>query len=65
MVLFFTIVVTDPAPLGWGHSLPDQGSLTAELLVQLVRPLLRPFGYAKLQEDLFHLIEPRRVFFHI
>ena len=65
VVLFFTIIVTDPAPLGWGHSLPDQGFLTAQLLAQLVSLLLRSFGYAKLQEDIFRLMEPRRVFFHI
>ena len=65
VVLFFMIVVTAPAPLGWGHSLPDQGFLTAQLLPQLVSLLLRPFGYAKLQEDVFGLVQPRRVFFHI
>ena len=65
VVLFFTIVVTDRVPLGWGHSLPDQGSLTAQLLAQLVSLLLRPFAYAKLQEDVFRLVEPRCVFFHI
>ena len=65
VVLFFTIVVTDPAPLGWGHSLPDQGSRTAQLLAQLFSLLLRPFGYAKLQDDVFRLVEPRRVFLHI
>jgi len=32
VVLVFTIVVTDPAPLGWGHSLPHLGFLTTQLL---------------------------------
>ena len=65
VVLFFMIVITDPAPLGSGPSLPDQGSLTAQLLAQLVSLLLRSFGYAKLQEDIFGLVEPHHVFFHI
>ena len=65
VVLFFTIIVTNPAPLGWGHSLSDQGSLTAQLLAPLVSLLLCQFGYAKLPEDVFRLVEPRRVFFHI
>jgi len=65
VVLFFIIVVMDPAPLGWGHSLPHLGSLTTQLLVQLISLLLRPFGYAKLQEDVLHLVELRRIFFHI
>jgi len=61
----FTIIVTDPAPLGWGHSLPHLGSLTTQLLAQLISLLLRPFGYAKLQEDVLRLVELRRLFFHI
>jgi len=63
--LFFTIVVTDPAPLGWGHSLPHLGSLTTQLIAQLISVLLRPFGFAKLQEDVFRLVELRRILFHI
>ena len=65
VVLFFTIVVTDPAPLGWGHSLPYLGSLTTQLLALLISLLLRPFGYAKLQEDVLGIVELRRIFFHI
>ena len=65
VVLFFTIVFTDPAPLGWGHSLPHLGSLTTQLLAQLISLLLRPFQYAKLQEDVLRLVEVRRIFFHI
>jgi len=63
VVLFFTIVVTDPAPLGWGHSLPHLGSLTTQLLTQLISLLLCPFGYAKLQEDVLPLVELRLIFF--
>ena len=65
VVLFTTIVVTDPSPLGWGYSLPQQGSLTAQLLAQLISLLLYPFGYAKLQENILRLVELRRIFFHI
>ena len=65
IVLFCTIVVTDPAPLGWVHSLPDLDSLTTHLLAQLISLLLRPFGYAKLQEDVLPLVELRRIFFPI
>jgi len=65
VVLFLTIVVTDPTPLGWGHLLPHLGSLTTQLLAQLISLLLRPLGYAKPQEDVLRLVEPRRIFFHI
>ena len=65
VVLFFTIVITDPAPQGWGHLLPDQGSLTVQVLAQLISFLLCLFGYAQLQEDVFRLIEPCRILFHI
>ena len=65
VVLFFTIVVTHPALLGWGYSLPDQACLTALLLAQLVSLLLPLFGYTKLQEDILRPMERRRVFFHI
>jgi len=64
VVLFFTIVVIDPLQLGWGHSLPHLGSLMTELLVQLISFLLRMFGYVKLQEDILHLLELHRIFFH-
>ena len=64
-VLFLTIVVTDLALLGWGHLLPHMGSLMTELLAQLISVLLRPFGYLKLHEDVLHLVELRRIFFHI
>jgi len=65
VVLFFTIIVADPAPLGWGHSLPHLGSLTTQHLAQLISVLLRPLGYAKLQEDILRLVELHRIFFHI
>jgi len=41
------------------------GSLTTQLLAQLISLLLRPFGYAKLQEDVPRLVELRRILFHI
>ena len=63
--LFITIVVRDPAPLGWVNSLPHWGSVTTQLLVQLISRLLGPFGYAKLQQDVFHLLELSGIFFHI
>jgi len=65
VVLFFRIVVSDLAPLVWGHSLPHLGSLTTQLLTQLISLLLCPLGYAKLQEDVLRLVELRRIFFHI
>jgi len=61
VVLFFTLVMTEPAPVGSGHSLPDLGSLTTQLLAQLISLLLRPFGYGKLQEDPLPLVELRRI----
>jgi len=65
VVLLFTIVITDPAPLGWGHSLTHLGSLTTQRLAELISLLLRPFGYVKRQEDVLHLVEQRRIFLHI
>ena len=65
VVLAFTMVVTDLALLGWVHSVPHRGSLRRQLLAQLISCLLRPFGYAKLQEDVLGLVELRRIFFHI
>jgi len=65
VILFFTIVVKDPAALGWGHSLPHLGSRTTQLLAPLISLLLRPFGYAKLPEDVLRLVKLRRIFFHI
>ena len=37
----------------------------AQLLAQLVRLLLHLFGYAKLQADIFRLVGPRPIFFHL
>ena len=51
VVPLFTIVVTGPAVLGWRHSLPHLGSLTTQLLAQLISLLLGPFRYVKLQDD--------------
>ena len=65
VVLFLTIVITDPAPLGWGHSLPHLGFLTTQLFAQLIWLLLHPFGYAKLQEDVLRHVELCRIFCHI
>jgi len=65
VILFFTIVVTDPAPFGGGDLIPHPGSLTTQLLAQLISLLLHPFGYAKLQEDVLRLVELRGIFFHI
>ena len=65
VVLFFTIVGTDLARLGWGHLQPHLGSLTRQFLAQLISLLLRPLGYAKLQEVVLPLVQLRRIFFHI
>ena len=55
VVHFFMIGVTDPAPLGWGHSLQHLGSLTTQILAQLTSLVLRPLGSAKLQKMCFVL----------
>ena len=47
VVLFFTIVITNWTPWGWGHTLPHLGSLTTHLLAQLIGLLLQLFRYAK------------------
>jgi len=64
-VLFVTIVVTDLAPLGSGHSLPYQGSLTSDLLWLLVNFGLCAFCHSKLQEDIFHPMKLVRISFRI
>ena len=65
VVHFFTIVVKDLETLGCGYLLPHLRSLTIHLFAQLISLLLRPFGDAKLQEDVLRLVELRRIFFHI
>jgi len=65
VVHFFTIVDTYPALLEWGPSLINLGSLTTQLLAQLISLLLRLFEYAKLQEDVLCLMELGYIFFHI
>jgi len=65
VVLFLPIVITDSAPVGWGHSLPYLHSLTTRLLAQLISLLFRPFAYAKLQEHVLTLVELGHIFFHI
>jgi len=62
---YVTIVVTDPAPLGWGQALPPLRSLTSQLLAQHISLHLRLLGCAKLQEDVLRHVELHRIFFHI
>jgi len=65
LVLFVMIVVADPAPLGWGHSLRYQGSLTWDLLFLLVNFDLCAFCHSKVQEDIFHAMKQVQIIFHI
>jgi len=64
-VLFVTIVVTDPAPLGWGYLLSYQGSLTSDLLSLIVNFGLCAFCHLKLQEDIFHSRKLVQIIFHV
>ena len=64
-VLFVTIVVTDAALLGWGLSLPNQGSLTSDLFSLLVNFGLCAFCHSKLQEDIFHPMKLVQIIFHV
>jgi len=51
--------------LGWGHSLPYQGSLTSDLLALLVNFGLCAFCHSKLQEDIFHHMKLVQIIFHV
>ena len=64
-ILFVSIVIAHPAPLGWGHSLPYQGSLTSDLLSLLVKFGLCAFCHSKLQEDIFHPVKLVQIIFHV
>ena len=64
-VLFVTIVVTDPAPWGWGDSLPYQGFLKSDLLSFLVNFGLFAFSHSKLQEDILHPMKLVQIIFHV
>jgi len=64
-VLFVTIVITDPALLGWGHSLPYQASLISDLLSLLVNFSLCAFSHSKLQEGIFYPMKLVQIIFHV
>ena len=64
-VLFVAIVITDPAPLGWGRSLPHQASLPSDLLSLLVNLGLCAFSHSKLQEDILHPMKLVQIIFHV
>jgi len=64
-VLFVAIVITNPATLGWGRSLPHQASLPSDLLSLLVNLGLYAFSHSKLQEDILHPIKLVQIIFHV
>jgi len=64
-VLFFTIVVTDPAPFRGSHGLPHLRSLMSYLPPLLVNLGQSTLSYSKLQEDTFHPVKFVQIMFHI
>jgi len=64
-ILFVLIVVAHLAPLGWGHVLPYQGSLTSDLLSLLVNFGQCAFCHSKLQEDIFHPMKLVEIICHV
>ena len=65
LVLFFSVVVTDPAPFRGGHGLAHLRSLMSYLPPLLVNLGQCTLSYLKLQEDTFHLVQLVEIIFHI
>jgi len=65
LVLFFAIVVTDPAPFRWSHGLAQLRSLMWNLPPLLVNLGQCTLSYTKLQEDTFHPVKLVQIMFHI
>jgi len=63
--LLVAMVIMDPAPLGWGHSLPHQASLRSDLFSLLVNLGLCVFSHSKLQDDILHPMKLVQIIFHI
>ena len=64
-VLFFAIVVMDPAPVRGGYGLAYLRFLMSYLSLLLVNLGQYTLGYSKLQEDTFHLVKSVQIIFHI
>ena len=65
LVLFFAIVVTDPAPVSGSHGPAHLRSLMLDLPLLLVNLGLCTLSYSKLQEDILHLMKLVQIMFHI
>ena len=65
LVVFFTIVVTDPAPFRGSHGLAHLCSLMLYLPLLLVNLGQCTLSYSKLQEDTFHPVKLVQIMFHI
>ena len=64
-VVFFAIVVTDPAPFRGGYGLAHLRSLMSYLPPLLVNLGQCTLGYSTLQEDTFHLVKSVQIIFPI
>jgi len=65
LVLFFAIVVTDPALFRGSHRLPHLRSLMSYLPPLLVNLGQYTLSYSKLQKDTFHPVKLGWIMFHI
>jgi len=65
LVLFFEIIVTDPAPFRGSHVLAHQRSLMSYLPPLLVNLGQCKLSYSQLQEDTFHPVKLVQIMFHI
>jgi len=65
LVLFFAIVVTDPAPFRRSNGLAHLGSLMSYLPPLLVNLAQCALSYLKLKEDTFHPVKLVKIMFHI
>jgi len=65
LVLFFAIVVTDPAPFTGSHGLAYLRSLMSYLPPLLVNLGQCTLSYSKLQEATFHPVKLVQIRFHI
>ena len=65
LVLFFAILVTDPAPFRGSHGLARLRSLISYLPPLLVNLGQCTLSYSKLQEETFHSVKLVQIMFHI
>ena len=65
LVFFFTIVVTDPAPVRGSHGLAHLRSLMSYLPPLLINLGQYTLSYSKLHEDTFYPVNLVQIMFHI